>query len=183
MLRRSELWHCVGGDVVLGSGPRFELERTSSSSRSRMAGIAPAGSETSMIRSVLAVVAGYLVVATATFLTFVLAGDGLRRAPDPALLANPNLARQLLCLAASAAYCIAGGYVAAALAPDSPRRHALSLGVSVAALAFVSLASGRAREPLWFQILLLFLAIPAAVAGGWLRDVSRSRTRAEDRQV
>ena len=133
-----------------------------------------------MFRSVLAVAVGYIVVAAATFLTLTWAGGGLRPAHDAEALANPSFTRQLLFLAASVLYGVAGGYSAAALAPPSRRRHALSVGVAVAALAFASLASGRGREPSGFLVLRLLLAIPAAVAGGWLRYLSSSRSRTAD---
>lgn len=78
-------------------------------------------------------------------------------------------------LALSAAYrsvfVFAGGHLTARLASDQPARYALVLGV-VQAMFDVGVAvtweQGGQFLPQWYPIVLIFLAIPCAWAGGKL---------------
>jgi hypothetical protein len=69
-------------------------------------------------------------------------------------------------------YGIAGGYVAARLAPDRPMTHALILGfvgaaVSVAG-AVATWNAGPAFRPRWYPLGLIAIALSTAWAGGKL---------------
>jgi hypothetical protein len=82
---------------------------------------------------------------------------------DPAL--------NLLALAYRSVYAVVGGYIAARLAPHSPMRHALVLGI-------VGLAMGTAGAivtitrydvgPDWYPIALALTAVPCSWLGGVL---------------
>jgi hypothetical protein len=62
-----------------------------------------------------------------------------------------------------------GGYVAASLAPQQPRRHAAILAAIIAIVALVSLIVQFRSGSMWSQIAALALMAPAAYAGGLLR--------------
>jgi hypothetical protein len=65
---------------------------------------------------------------------------------------------------------IGGGYLAARWAPHSPRRHAMWLGLVGTALCFVAVVVALTRDvgPVWYPVLLLVFALPAAWLGGAL---------------
>jgi hypothetical protein len=69
------------------------------------------------------------------------------------------------------AYGVVGGYIAARLAPHSPMRHALVLGVIgfvlSAAGAFVAITK-HDLGPAWYPIALALISIPTAWLGGFL---------------
>ncbi len=73
---------------------------------------------------------------------------------------------------------VAGGYIAARLAPYAPLRHALALGVVGLVLsgagAIVAIAKPE-LGPVWYPIALVVLAVPCAWLGG--RIAERSVTR------
>ncbi len=76
-------------------------------------------------------------------------------------------------------YGIAGGYIAARLAPNRPMAHALALGFIGLALSVVGVAAnwnkGPEYGPRWFSIALIATALPCA----WIGGVIGLRTRAE----
>ena len=63
-----------------------------------------------------------------------------------------------------------GGYVAARLAPADPLRHAAIVGVLALVLAgLLAISPGEGPAPAWWvDALGYLLAVPAALAGGWL---------------
>src|SRR5262249_4624257 len=67
-----------------------------------------------------------------------------------------------------------GGYVTARLAPDRPLRHALALGIIGLLLSSAGLLAtwnkGPEFGPRWYPLALVFIAIPCACLGGWLRE-------------
>ncbi len=70
-------------------------------------------------------------------------------------------------------YCIAGGYIAARLAPNRPMEHALVLSVlglivSITG-AVVTWNKGPAFGPHWYPLALIVTAIPCAWVCGRLR--------------
>ena len=133
-----------------------------------------------MVRSVLAVIAGIVVLTAASFAIEAVINPWLLRAfpnvlPNAAALSTNAWARSLtfsygfLCVAA-------GGYVAALLARRLPIRHAAILGIVQAGLTIVAMFSpdsSHASTAQW--ILIATLSIPAALAGGLLRRSLASR--------
>jgi len=122
-----------------------------------------------LIRSIGAVVAGFLVVVILSIGTDVaLRAAGIfppldQRVPD-ALLLVATAYRTL--------YSIAGSYIASRLAPSHPMRHALALGVlgfaASTAGAIATWNGGPAFDPKWYPIALIVLAMPGAWVGGKL---------------
>jgi len=88
----------------------------------------------------------------------------------------------LLATAYRTVYGVAGGYIAARLAPDRPMTHALALGVVGLAVsilgAVVTWNKGPAFGPHWYPLALIVLAMPQAWAGGKLW-VMQLRARAD----
>ena len=79
----------------------------------------------------------------------------------------------VLALAYRIVYGVAGGYIAARLAPDRPMAHALALGIVGLALSIAGVAAnwnkGPEYGPRWFSIALIATALPCAWMGGKLR--------------
>ena len=124
-----------------------------------------------MLRSVLAVLAG-IVVLTATSFAIEAAVDPLLLRLFPIALPGPEaLASNPWVKALTFGYgllCIAtGGYVAARLARRMPFRHAVAMGIVQAGLTIMAMLSpvgNHASRVQW--IITAILSIPAAVAGG-----------------
>jgi hypothetical protein len=77
-------------------------------------------------------------------------------------------------------YAVVGSYVAARMAPARPMRHAMALGVVALGIgvvgAVVTWGRGPVYGPAWYPIALVFLALPAAWAGGVLALMSHPET-------
>jgi hypothetical protein len=126
-----------------------------------------------MVRSILAVLAG-LVVLTATSFAIEAAADPIlmrifpHALPDRAAISH-NLASAIFMIAYTSACVAAGGYVTAWIARRSPIWHAVAMGVVQEGLtvwAMVSLPN-EARLRNW--VATLVLTIPVAWCGGLLR--------------
>ena len=68
---------------------------------------------------------------------------------------------------------VAGGYIAARLAPSAPMRHALALGIVGLVLSIGGVVFAVAKPelgPMWYPVVLLVVAVPCAWLGGaWYR--------------
>jgi len=86
----------------------------------------------------------------------------------------------LLATAYRTVYGVAGGYIAARLAPNRPMTHALALGVLGLAVSILGAAvtwnKGPAFGPHWYPLALIVLAMPQCWAGGKLWEM-QLRTR------
>jgi hypothetical protein len=136
-----------------------------------------------MIRSILAVLAGLIVIIVTSF--------GIEAAVDPLMMrmfpgSLPNeatlshstpvwiftFAYTLLCVAA-------GGYVTARLAARYPVRHALILGLLQSALTIPAMIEFGDKARPWAWILSMILVIPAAWLGGLIFSRRVTRRRAQ----
>lgn len=122
-------------------------------------------------QSAIAVVLGYLV------LTVPIAGKVLliryllpEVLPAPGEDVFPNTGWLLAMLASDIAVMIAAGYVTAGLAPHTPVGHTVTLGVITVILGLTWMFVFWGWMPLWYQVVLVSLAIPAAATGGSLRS-------------
>jgi hypothetical protein len=64
---------------------------------------------------------------------------------------------------------VAGGYIAARLAPSAPLRHAMALGIVGLALSVGGVVFAVAKPelgPMWYPVVLLVVAVPCAWLGG-----------------
>jgi hypothetical protein len=120
-----------------------------------------------MLRSVLAVVAGYLVFGLSAALLFPLSGRDARAFPQTGFLVFSTVYGM--------AFALLGGYVAASLARRKEIAHAAVVAGIIAVLALISLVA-KSSGSLWSQIAAIVLMAPAALLGGWLR-ARRTRPR------
>lgn len=126
-----------------------------------------------MVRSILAIVAGFVAIAVLSIGTdVVLVAAGVfppanQPVTDPALLA--------LTLAYVAVYAIAGCYFTATLAPSRPMPHALILGALGLAFNIATALGMRGQLPGWYLAAGLLLTMPYAWIGGKLRELQLTR--------
>jgi hypothetical protein len=113
------------------------------------------------LRSVAAVLAGYVIVAACSFAVFRLSGH------DPHVPAAA--AFMVEAVVSGIAFALAGGYLAGLLAGRRPLAHAVAVAVVLAAGAVASLAATLGHGAVWSQTAAIVLMAPAAALGGWLR--------------
>ncbi|MCW8820903.1 MAG: hypothetical protein OQK45_01660 [Sulfurovum sp.] len=116
-----------------------------------------------VFRSVLAIILGLLISVFLPLIT-----NQLVRTLDAYPEGSPELA-----FIYRLAYVVVGSYIAAILAPNSPKRHAMIIGIAMLLLYAISLASVTSSAyfldfPRWYFYGLLILVIPSAFLGGAL---------------
>lgn len=112
-------------------------------------------------RSLIAVLAGYLVIAVGTTLTFeALLDGGFGYHSSPKVLVLGTLGALLSG--------IAGGAVAALAADCYPLRHAAAVAIPIALDTASVLSSGPAKDPIWFDLGGSLTLVIGALIGGWL---------------
>jgi hypothetical protein len=114
------------------------------------------------LRSIVAVVVGYMVFAVSAFLVF-------------ELFAQPPHEVAPLWFMVTAAvlgmfFAFVGGYVAAFLAGRHPRAHGVAVAALLALGAAFSLVATLGKGAVWSQVAALVLMAPSAVGGGWIRE-------------
>jgi type IV secretory pathway VirB2 component (pilin) len=67
---------------------------------------------------------------------------------------------------------IGAGYLTAAIASMAPIAHSVSLGAVMVVLGLVWMFVFWGWMPLWYQVVLVSIALPAAATGGMLRSSS-----------
>jgi hypothetical protein len=73
---------------------------------------------------------------------------------------------------------VAGGFVAAALAPGRAMTHALVLGLIGLGLSTLGAVAMWGIGPAWYPIALAVIALPAAWLGGWIQQMGREKAQA-----
>jgi hypothetical protein len=88
---------------------------------------------------------------------------------------NPGLL--LLALAYRIVYTVAGGYIAARLAPSAPMRHAVLLGLIGLVPGTAGVIAGASVDlgPLWYPIALALVGLPCCWLGGVLHRAVQAR--------
>ena len=121
-----------------------------------------------IVRSILAVVAGFVVIGALSFGTdAALRAAGVLPAATEPISSIPLL---LLMMAYIAVFAIFGCWLTAYLAPSHPMRHALILGVLGLAFNLLSTAAVWNLYPKWYIVVSLALVMPYAWIGGRLRE-------------
>jgi hypothetical protein len=113
------------------------------------------------MKSVLAVLVGYLVFGIPTILLFTVAGVDPRQ--------EPELGFRIWSTAYGVFFAFTGGYVAARIAGKKEITHASAVACILAFLATVSLIAQPGHGSLWSQIAALGFMTPAVIFGGVLR--------------
>ncbi|HVT44789.1 MAG TPA: hypothetical protein VMT00_10390 [Thermoanaerobaculia bacterium] len=114
-----------------------------------------------MLRSVIGILAGYLVFALAAVLIFAIpALEPFAPPPWPFLIASTILG---ICFSSLA------GYVAAAIARRRPLLHSLAITIIIGAAALGTLIAQWGKVAVWSQLATATLVAPAALLGGWIR--------------
>jgi hypothetical protein len=125
----------------------------------------------SVVRSVVAVIAGFLVTAVLSLGTdVVLHATGV----FPPWFQPMSDSLFVLATFYRIMFTILGGYVTARLAPSTPVRHSLILGgigfLAASAGAAATWNAGPEFGPKWYPILLVVTAIPCCWLGGKIRE-------------
>lgn len=115
----------------------------------------------SVLRSVGAVVAGFAVIAVGTVLTFEVLLDGIS-------YHGSSLAELAIATVGALASGLAGGFVAARLAPRYPLRHAVALAIPISLDTASILASSASSDPWWFDLGGSATLLLGAVVAGYL---------------
>ena len=127
-----------------------------------------------MRRSLFAVVAGCAVWALAKTTQFAAVAAWLPDAlPQPGEDVFPSTVSLLAMLGSDVLFMIVAGYVTAAMARRAHAGHAAALGAAIVVLDLALMMVGWRGEPLWYQVTLVAIAVPAAVTGGSLRSQPR----------
>ena len=77
---------------------------------------------------------------------------------------------------AGALWTVVAGFYAAFRSPDHELANAFALGILSTLFGFLAAFSGPTGVPFEYEALGIAITIPLAVAGGWLRAVTRPRT-------
>src|SRR5262245_38898610 len=126
----------------------------------------------SKLRSTFAVLAGFFVVALLSLATDQVLHSLEVYPPWGEPMREPGL--NLLALSYRILFTIFGGYLTATLAPDSPMRHVVVLGVlgtvvaTAGALAAITMAD---LGPSWYPIALALTGFPCVWVGGAIRAI------------
>ncbi len=113
------------------------------------------------MRSVLAVLAGYLIFAVSGGALFAVTGVDPHAAPAP-LFAIGAIVYGMV-------FAAFGGCVAAMLSRDVSDRHACFVAAIIAGFAIVSFAVSYPHGSVWSQVAAILLMAPSAVIGSVLR--------------
>lgn len=122
-----------------------------------------------MIRSISAVIAGYLVIAIAIVGLFAVWFGPVSGVPTKGFL--------IYSLVYGFFAAITGGYVTALVAGRAELKHAVGLAVLVAIAAVISAVMYAGREPLWYQFANLVVVTDGVLLGGFVRHRQRQRLR------
>jgi hypothetical protein len=120
-----------------------------------------ANSQETDMKSIVAVLVGYLVFGIPTILLFAIADIDPRQ--------EPELGFRIWSTLYGVFFASAGGYVAARIAGKREVAHASAVACILAFIATASLIAQPGHGSLWSQIAALGFMTPAAIFGGVLR--------------
>ena len=120
-----------------------------------------------VLRSIGAVLVGYMIFALSAFAIFQVTGQPPHAAASMGFIVGSTVSGAL--------FALVGGYVAGWLAGRRPFAHGVAVALVLALGAAVSLAATLGHGAIWSQVAALVLMAPSAVVGGWVRVVARAK--------
>lgn len=127
------------------------------------------------LRSVGAVGGAYLAMMAVSTMKFAVITRWFPGAlPEPGSDEFPSALTLALVLAIDLGTMILAGYLAAALAARAKLGHAIALGGLMIVMGLVVMMLNWGHAPLWYQVTLVSVALPAAATGGYLRAESEN---------
>jgi uncharacterized BrkB/YihY/UPF0761 family membrane protein len=114
-----------------------------------------------MVKSIVAVVAGYAVMAVLVIITTMLAAAFLLN--DSSEVTSSYLVVNLILSLISA---VVGGWVTAKLAPNNKKRHVQMLAGLIVVLGLLSLTQTVAGQPAWYPWVIMLIGAAGALYGG-----------------
>lgn len=122
-----------------------------------------------MMRSILSIIAGFILIGVLSFGTDAVVRGAMLDAFSVAGRTE-NVPLLLLTLAYVFVFAVVGCYLTARLAPHSPMKHALILGLLGLVFNIVGTTLMWNTAPVWYHVAALLLVMPAAWLGGRLRE-------------
>lgn len=132
------------------------------------------GEQHVMLRSILAVIAGFMVMVMFVGFGTTIAAGFMIGPVQAGTVVQPPLAYLIVNLALSLVAAIIGGWVAGAIAGRDPMIHAGALSLLVLVLSVVSIIVARgtqeaAVQPKWYQLVVTILGVGGVLLGGVMR--------------
>ena len=118
-----------------------------------------------MVRSAVAVVAGYVLI-VALVMAFDVIHGTLVGVPEKGQV---PLEYMIINLASGAVAGVIGAYMTAMIAGRAPTQHALALGIFSLVVGIATSVKYWGDQPVWYQATLLGMVVPLAFVGGRLR--------------
>ena len=129
-----------------------------------------------MMRSILSIIAGFILICVLAF-----GSDVLVRLAMPGAFKAPGITESvpllLLTLAYVFVFAVVGCYLTARLAPHSPMKHALILGLLGLVFNIIGTTLMWNTAPVWYHITALLMVMPAAWLGGRLREAQLGQVK------
>ncbi len=122
-----------------------------------------------MIRSIFAVIGGFLVMMVAVMALFAVWFRGPTTEPTRGFM--------LLSLVYGFLCAIGGGYVTGLMAKSSQMNHALALAGLTAVMAIISIITSNGQEPRWLQVTNLLTGVVGVCLGGSIRARQLAQAR------
>ena len=126
-----------------------------------------------MLRSFLAVLAGFAAMAVLIMIATIVASRLMpgTRGREEMMKAKPTRAFITVNLIYSAAFAVLGGFLTACIATRAPPTHALALaGLMFFMGIFSFFQAAGSKQPKWYGLTLIVLGPACAALGGWLQQ-------------
>ena len=118
------------------------------------------------MRSVVAVLGGFLVFSLSAMALIVVSGRPPERWPGAPFAA--------FAITYGGVFAAIAGYVSARLAPHRPLAHAAAFAILLLGMSYFSYSIQQAGASPWSLVSTVFVSCPAAILGGYLRHRAQS---------
>ena len=114
-----------------------------------------------MIRSIISIIAGYVVWMLAVWILWAIFGYGIQDVPSTGFL--------ILSVFFESVFGLGGGYLAAIIAKRHAVRHSTILAGLFVVGGIVSVISKTSQFPVWVHLTTIFIVAPCIAVGGFIR--------------